>query len=73
MPGHRAIRGADLHAQLRAFGPDNADPDAFESWVGEDSVITSFEQLEAACPPERIGLSPGAFAALFAPLFGEFE
>jgi hypothetical protein len=73
MPGHQSIRGADLHAQLRAYGPDGADPDAFEAWVGEDEVITSFEELEAVCPPERIGLTPGAFVALFAPLFGEFE
>jgi hypothetical protein len=73
MSGHRSIRGADLHAQLRAFGPGGADPGAFEAWVGEDDVFTSIEELAAACPPERIGLTPGAFAALFAPLFGEFE
>ena len=73
MPGHRPIRGSDLHAQLRAFGPPDADLDAFEAWVGEGESVGSFEDLEAACPPERIGLTPGAFAALFAPLFGEFE
>ena len=73
MSGHRPIRGADLHAQLRAFGPPGADPDAFEAWVAPDAAFASVEEVEEACPPERIGLSPGAFAALFAHLFGEFE
>jgi hypothetical protein len=73
MPGHRPIRGADLHAQLRRFGPEGIDPELFEGWVDEGEVFTSLEELEAACPPERVGLTPGAFAALFAHLFGEFE
>ncbi|MEW6582897.1 MAG: hypothetical protein AB1416_09070 [Actinomycetota bacterium] len=73
MSGHRPIRGADLHAQLRAFGPEGADVDAFEAWVGEDDEFTSLEEVDAACPPERIGLTPGGFAALFGHLFGEFE
>jgi hypothetical protein len=73
MPGHRSIRAADLHAQLRAFGPPGADPDLFEACVDEADTFVSLEHLEQACPPERIGLTPGAFAALFGPLFGEFE
>jgi len=73
MAGHRPIRGADLHAQLRAFGPPEADADAFEAWIAADDEFTSLEEVDAACPPERIGLSDGAFAALFAHLFGEFE
>ena len=73
MAGHRIIHGADLHAQLRAFGPEDADADAFEAWIAVDDEFTSLEEVESACPPERIGLSEGAFAALFAHLFGEFE
>jgi hypothetical protein len=73
MPGHRSIVGADVHAALRHLGPPDADPDLLEAWVGEDDVFGSLEELEAACPPERVGLTSGAYASLFGPLFGEFE
>jgi hypothetical protein len=73
MPGHRLITGADVHAALRHLGPPDADPDLLEAWVGEDEVFGSLEELEAACPPERVGLTSGAYASLFGPLFGEFE
>jgi hypothetical protein len=73
MSGHRSILGCDLHAQLRRFGPPDADPDALEAWVAPDDAFRSLEELEAACPPERVGLTSGAYASLFGPLFGEFE
>lgn len=72
MAGHRPIRGEDLLAQLRRFGPAGADA-RLAAQVSEDDVFISLEDLAAACPPERIGLTPGGFAALFGPLFGEFE
>lgn len=72
MGGPTTVRGDDAHAACRRFGRD-ADCTALEAWVAEDDTFTCLEQLEAACPPERIGLSAGAFAALFGPLFGEFE
>jgi hypothetical protein len=73
MPGHRPILGCDLVAALRRFGPPDADPEALEAWVGDDDAFWSLEELETACPPERIGLTSGAYASLFGPLFGEFE
>jgi hypothetical protein len=73
MPGHRHITGADLAAQLRQFGPSDVDPDLFEAWVGEEQAFASLDELQAACPPERVGLTSGAYASLFGPLFGEFE
>jgi hypothetical protein len=73
MPGHRAILGRDVHAALRSFGPPDADADALEAWVGEDDRFLTLDELLAACPPERVGLSEGAYLWLFAPLFGEFE
>lgn len=66
------VRGCDAHALCRRFGR-GADCEALEAWVGEDDAFTSLEDLEAACPPERIGLGAGAYAALFGPLFAEFE
>jgi hypothetical protein len=73
MSGDRPIFGADVHAMLRSLGPGAYEADLAKAWIDDDDVFSSVEELEAACPPERIGLSPGAFAALFGPLFGEFE
>jgi hypothetical protein len=41
--------------------------------VAADRLFDSYEDLRAAVPPERLGLTSGAHAALFGPLFGEFE
>jgi len=73
MPGHRPIFGCDIHAQLRHQGPPDADIGALEAWVDEEDFFYTVDELAAACPPERIGLRPGAFASVFGPLFGELE
>jgi hypothetical protein len=73
MPGGRAIHGRDLQAALRSFGPRGADVDALRAAVPDDAAVGSYEELARAAPPELLGLSSGAHAALFAPLFGEFE
>ena len=73
MPGGRAITGRDVHALARHLGGGAIEPDLVEEWIAADSEFADLDELTRACPPERIGLSPGAFAALFAPLFGEFE
>ena len=67
------ISGADIHAQLRHLGPGAYESELAEAWIDPDATFTCVEEIEASCPPERIGLSPGAFAALLGPLFGEFE
>jgi hypothetical protein len=75
VPGGRPISGADVRAAL-VHAPDHVAEAAgarLAAAVAEEDVFTSFDALAAACPPARIGLSPGAYAALFAPLFGEFE
>ena len=73
MSGDRPILGADVHAILRKLGPGEYEAELAEAWIDEDDVFSSVEEIEARCPPERIGLSPGAFHALLGPLFGEFE
>lgn len=73
MPGGRQITGRDVHAALRAFGAERGDADALRAAVPPDAVFDDYEALARACPPERAGLTPGAHAALFGPLFGEFE
>jgi hypothetical protein len=73
MSADRPISGADIHAILRRLGPGAYEAELAQAWIGEDDVFSSVEDLEARCPPERLGLSPGAFHALLGPLFGEFE
>jgi hypothetical protein len=68
MPGGREITGADVLAALRVAGAPRRDAP-----VRPDDVFGSYEDLLRACPPARVGLSPGAHAAALAPLFGEFE
>ena len=60
-------------AALRELGPVDADVSLLEAWLDPEDTFDSLSELERMCPPERIGLSEGAFAAVFAPLFGEFE
>lgn len=73
MPGGRPIHGRDLQAALRAFGPRGGDAAALRAAVPDDAAVGSYEELARRAPPERLGLTSGAHAAVFAPLFGEFE
>jgi hypothetical protein len=73
MPGGRSISGRDVVATLERFGGGRGDLDALRAAVRPTRRFRSYDELARAVPPERIGLSSGAHAALFAPLFGEFE
>lgn len=70
MPGGREITGADVLAAARR---EAGAREALHALVRPDDAFADYAQLVAACPPERLGISPGAHAALFTPLFGEFE
>jgi hypothetical protein len=73
MPGGRPILGRDLQAALRAFGPEGADAAALRAAVPDGAAVASYEELVRRAPPDALGISSGAHAALFGPLFGEFE
>jgi hypothetical protein len=73
VPGGRAILGRDLRAALLAFGGGAGDPEALRAAVPDDAPVGSYEELVRRAPAERLGLSSGAHAAVFGPLFGEFE
>jgi hypothetical protein len=73
MPDDRPILGCDVIAALERFGPPGARSEALRAAVSGDDVFSGYAELLAACPPARIGLTSGAHAALFGPLFGEFE
>lgn len=73
MPGGRWITGEDVLAAARTALGVRPDPAALAAAVRPGDLFGGYEALREACPPERLGLTPGAHAALFAPLFGEFE
>ena len=69
----RPVRGADVLAALDGFPGIAANREAAAARIRPDAVFDGLEELARACPPEAIGVTPGAYATLFAPLFGEFE
>ena len=73
MPGGRTITGRDVHAALAMFAADRGDLAALRDAVAPGDAFDDYEDLLRACPPARAGLTPGEYAALFGPLFGEFE
>ncbi len=73
MTADRRIRAEDLLAQLRQRGPAHADPAPLERMASAGASVRSLSEFELLCPAERIGISRGAYVALFGPLFGEFE
>lgn len=73
MDEERTITGRDLQAVLERFGPPGAGARALRAAVPDHDEVSSYEELVRRCPPERMGLTSGAHAALFGPVFGEFE
>jgi hypothetical protein len=57
---------------MERFGGGRGDGEALRAAVRSRRFAT-YDELLRAAPPERVGLSSGAHAALFSPLFGEFE
>ena len=58
---------------MERFGGGRGDVEELRRAMGRGRRFGSLEELRRAVPPERIGLSLGAYRALFGPLFGEFE
>lgn len=73
MPGGRQITGRDVIATMARFSAGRGDEAALRAAVSPWHTFSSYEELARAAPPERVGLTSGAHAALFGPLFGEFE
>ena len=72
MGGGRAIRGEDALALLERFCPE-ADANAFAAAVPAHAPFGNLDALLEACPPEQLGVPLARLAAVWAPLFGEFE
>lgn len=69
MPG---VHGDDVQAALALSGAEGAAA-RVPGLLGDHRVVTDYEDLLRRCPPEALGISPGAHAAVLGPLFGEFE
>lgn len=61
-----------MRAALAAFGGADA-AGRLGALLRDDDTVETYEELVERCPPERIGLTPGAHVAILGPLFGEFE
>lgn len=66
------VHGCDVRAALARFGGGDA-ARRVAACLADDDTVETYEELVERCPPERIGLTPGAHAAILTPLFGEFE
>ncbi len=66
------VHGCDVRAALAHFGGGDA-ARLVPAMLADNDTVETYEELMDRCPPERIGLSPGAHAAILGPLFGEFE
>lgn len=58
---------------MERFGGGRGDVEALRRAVAPGRRFASYDALLAAVPPERIGLTLGAYHAVFGALFGEFE
>lgn len=69
------ILRCDLEAALRLHpGPAGGHAARrMAALLPENAAVDSYEELLQVCPPEALGLGPGAHAAALGPLFGEFE
>ncbi len=66
------VFGCDVRAALERFGSPEA-AGLIGAWLADDDHVETYEELVERCPPERVGLTPGAYVAIVGPLFGEFE
>lgn len=73
MPGGRPISGSDVRAAPRLAPAIALDRGALEAMVAEHDLFADYAELARRCPAAALGISSVAHAALFGPLFGEFE
>lgn len=66
------VMGCDVRAALARVG-DGAAAGRLAPLLADHDTVGSYEDLLRRCPPEALGISPGAHAAALGPLFGEFE
>ncbi len=69
----RPVRGADVAGAVAALPGAAVGPADVLRLIGAEAAFADLDALRAALPPPALGLTPGAWEALFAPLFGEFE
>ncbi|MEZ5079493.1 MAG: hypothetical protein R2878_02295 [Thermoleophilia bacterium] len=69
----RPVTGADVIGVVRLTATSAEVRERIRRAIPVDLVIPDIETLRQRMPAETVGLTPGAYASLFGPLFGEFE
>jgi hypothetical protein len=69
----RPVRGSDVLARAQSAGIDVEALARMRQILDPAAVVADLEELARQIPPAGIGISMGAWAHAFAPLFGEFE
>ncbi len=69
----RPVCGSDVIARAQSAGAAADVLARVRELIDPASEVVHLEDLAGQIGPERIGLSPGAWVHIFAPLFGEFE
>lgn len=69
----RPVRGADVAGAAASMPGAAATAARVRALLDPERTFASAADLRRALPPEALGITPGAWATLFDPLFGEFE
>lgn len=69
----RPVLGSDVLARARTAGIEEGVCRRIGERLAAGTRVEDLECLGRAIPPAQIGMTPGAWAAVFTPLFGEFE
>ena len=69
----RPLTGVDIIAQATSAGLKPGVAVLLAGRVDADAEFRDLDDLARAAGPAQLGMTPGRWAALFGPLFGEFE
>jgi hypothetical protein len=69
----RPVTGADVIAQATSAGLDPRVAVLLAGRVDADVEFRDLDGLARGAGPAELGMTPGRWAAVFGPLFGEFE
>jgi hypothetical protein len=69
----RPVTGVDVIAQASSAGLEPRVAVRLAGRVDADAEFRGLDDLARAAGPAELGMTPGRWAAVFGPLFGEFE
>jgi hypothetical protein len=72
-PYERAVTGADVQACARQAGLDVTTVARLGMLLNANDAVADIDELDLRAGPGTVGIAPARWAAVFGPLFGEFE